>query len=237
MKQLSLTLAAFLLAALAWAGSGSIQGQVFLEENGNLVPAAFANISYDYKGIPSGVVTDIEGRFMIKPLDAGVYHLTFSYIGFQKIVLENVRVNPDKITRLDPTNLAPGVGLSEFVVVDYKVPLINAEDPSAMTMLAADLKKSPSIHNPTSLIANMSPEIYQQDEGQPLYIRGSRAGSVVYFVDGVKTFDGNLGIPGTAIGSITVYTGGVPAAYGDLIGGAIIVETKSFFELYSARSR
>lgn len=237
MKQFSLTLAALFLAVAAWAGSGSIQGQVFMEEDGNLVPAAYANISYDYKGVPTGVVTDIDGRFMIKPLDAGFYTITISFIGYNKLVMENIRVNPDKITRLDGLELVPGVVMDDVIVLGYKNPLINFEDPSAMTLLAADIEKSPNVRNTAALIATTTPGVYQKDEGQPLYFRGSRAGSVVYFVDGVKTFDGNLGIPATAIGSMTVYTGGVPAAYGDLLGGAVIVETKSFFDLYNAQSR
>jgi hypothetical protein len=28
-----------------------------------------------------------------------------------------------------------------------------------------------------------------------------------------------------------VYTGGLPAKYGDTMGGAVVVETKSYFEL------
>jgi hypothetical protein len=29
-----------------------------------------------------------------------------------------------------------------------------------------------------------------------------------------------------------VFTGGLPAKYGDTMGGAIVVETKGYFELY-----
>jgi hypothetical protein len=29
-----------------------------------------------------------------------------------------------------------------------------------------------------------------------------------------------------------VYTGGLPAKYGDILGGAVILETKSYFDLY-----
>ncbi len=237
MKQFSLTCAALLIAIFAWAGTGAIQGQVFLDEDGQLVPAAFANVSYDYMGVTTGVTTDIEGRFIIKPLEAGLYSLAISYVGYQKRVIENIRVNPDKITRMEATELVSGVGLPPVVITGHRVPLINAEDPTAMTILAAEIQKSPQMRNPGALIASTTPGVYQQDEGQPVYFRGARAGSVVYFVDGVKTRDGSLGVPSTAIGSLTVYTGGVPAAYGDLIGGAVIVETKSFFELYNARQR
>jgi hypothetical protein len=47
----------------------------------------------------------------------------------------------------------------------------------------------------------------------------------------MKSITGDIGIPGQAIGSLKVYTGGVPARYGDLSGGVIVVETKSYFDL------
>jgi len=43
-----------------------------------------------------------------------------------------------------------------------------------------------------------------------------------------------VNIPGTSIGGVSVYAGGVPAKYGDTTGGVIIMETKSYFDLYRA---
>lgn len=47
----------------------------------------------------------------------------------------------------------------------------------------------------------------------------------------MKSITGEIGIPGLAIGAMKVYTGGVPAKYGDVNGGVIVVETKSYFDL------
>jgi outer membrane receptor protein involved in Fe transport len=44
-------------------------------------------------------------------------------------------------------------------------------------------------------------------------------------------------IPSSAIGSISVYTGGLPAKYGDTTGGVVVIETKSYMDLYNASSR
>ena len=40
------------------------------------------------------------------------------------------------------------------------------------------------------------------------------------------------GVPNEAINSFSVYTGGVPAKYGDVTGGIVAIETKSYFDLY-----
>ena len=41
--------------------------------------------------------------------------------------------------------------------------------------------------------------------------------------------------PAVAISSYSVYTGGLPAKYGDTSGGVIEIETKSYFDLYNQR--
>ena len=57
-----------------------------------------------------------------------------------------------------------------------------------------------------------------------LSVRGSRTGATAYYVDGVKTF-GNPSLPAFSINEIQVITGGIPAEYGDLIGGVISIQT------------
>ena len=36
---------------------------------------------------------------------------------------------------------------------------------------------------------------------------------------------------------MSVYTGGLPARYGDVTGGVIVVETKTYGEMYEAERR
>jgi outer membrane receptor protein involved in Fe transport len=69
--------------------------------------------------------------------------------------------------------------------------------------------------------------VYEAPDGG-FHIRGSRSDANEVFVDGVKTLDmGSL--PSLGIENLTVFSGGVPAMYGDVTGGVIIVTTKSYF--------
>jgi hypothetical protein len=56
---------------------------------------------------------------------------------------------------------------------------------------------------------------------------------MIFMLDGVK---GNemMNVPSCAIGRMMVYTGGIPAKYGDTLGGVVVMETKSYFDLYRA---
>ena len=49
-----------------------------------------------------------------------------------------------------------------------------------------------------------------------------------YIIDGEKLI-GSIEVPATAIQSASIISGGVPAAYGDLTGGVVIITTKDYF--------
>jgi hypothetical protein len=46
-------------------------------------------------------------------------------------------------------------------------------------------------------------------------------------VDNVKII-GELNVPAGAIAEIIVYSGGIPARYGDVTGGVVVITTKSY---------
>jgi hypothetical protein len=79
----------------------------------------------------------------------------------------------------------------------------------------------------------MSSAIQKNEETGQLYFRGARPESMGYYTDGVKQQDVLRGVPGSSIGSMTVYVGGIPAKYGDITGGVVVIETKSYFDLYN----
>lgn len=65
-------------------------------------------------------------------------------------------------------------------------------------------------------------------------VRGARTDANLYFIDGVKTQSAI--VPQSAISSVTMYTGGIPASYGDVTGGVFVIETKSANNFYSGHS-
>ena len=215
---------------------GEIKGKVFEEDSKLSSPGA--SVYVEVGGVKIGTITDIDGRYQIKPLRAGTYNLYIKVIGMNPIVIEGVVVNKDKITWITDMFVSESVEMDEFVVIGIKYPgierLIKPEDPTAMTLTYKDIEHSPVIKDHLSLIATM-PGVTQSGDGQQLYFRGARADAILYFVDGVKNRGNGLGIPSNAIGEITVYTGGIPAKYGDVTGGIVVVETKSYFDLYNRK--
>jgi outer membrane receptor protein involved in Fe transport len=69
-----------------------------------------------------------------------------------------------------------------------------------------------------------------------MVVRGSRPGSSSVYIDGMKVSDEMSTLPSLGIGSMEIYTGGIPAKYGDVTGGVIMMTTKSYFDLVSERN-
>lgn len=212
-------------------GTGALRGRVIDQESKE--PLAFANVYVEYGSEIIGVTTDLDGRFLLKPLQPSTYNLTISFVGYQKTTIEGVRVSANKIEFMGEIEVLPGITGKTFVFKEYKDKLIDPEDPMAIPLRWKDIEKNPQIRNIEGLIATVGSGVYQKDEGQPLHFRGARSDANHYFVDGIKVKGPGFGIPSTAIGEMTVYTGGVPAQYGDITGGVVIVETKSYFDLYN----
>lgn len=220
-----LVIAGFTANAL---GNGAIKGKV-LDPNG--APAIGTNV-FTYVGSSMrGAVTNMDGYFTIRPLPAGTYNIMITNSMFDTIKIAGIKVKGDGMVFLKNQQMAYR-SLGVVTITRYREPLINKMEPSAIDVLPATFTRSATKTSLTSMISNQSSEIFQADEGEPMYFRGARAGSVVYLIDGVKSFSAYDGFPSSSIGSMRIYTGGVPAQYGDLLGGIVVIETKSYLDMY-----
>jgi outer membrane receptor protein involved in Fe transport len=127
------------------------------------------------------------------------------------------------------------MGTVDVVAYKWEEPLIRKDDPARMTMTALQIRTNATRKDPVSMIAKFTPGVTKAANGDGLYFRGSRTDAMCYYVDGVK-MQTMTGVPPDAINSITVYTGGLPAKYGDVTGGVVAIETKSYFDLYQQRN-
>lgn len=229
LKYSLLLLLSFIAVATYAGGPGEIKGKVF-DPTG--LPLIGANVWVQIGERKVGTITDIDGKFTLKPLDAGYYNVTLSYVGFNSKIITKVKVSSDKITFLPDQKLAVHE-LEGPTVVSWKNKIINPEEPMALPITSKELERLPNTKNLATSIASMIPGVYQADDGQPLYFRGSRSSASAFFVDGVKSFGMDMGIPSSSVGEITVYTSGIPAKYGDVTGGVVVVETKGYFSVYN----
>lgn len=219
-KLLLLLFVTFSTVAFAQQRPGSLRGKVTDATNGETIP--FANVVIKDAGgaMITGGTTDIDGRYNINPVDAGTYNVEVSFVGFSKSTKTNVVVSPNTPTLLD-FKLNPESSMLGEVVIEYEAPLIDKTKSSKVTT-AEDIQNM-AVRDITS-VAGQAAGV-TQDAGGNTNIRGARGEGTVYFIDGVKV-RGSVSIPQAAIAQTEVITGGLPAQYGDAIGGVINTTTR-----------
>lgn len=181
--------------------------------------------------------TDIDGRFRISAVPAGTYEVFFVYEGDTVYAPQKVDVAPDSYGTLSVVKFAPVNDLAQkndsvkqLDDVDIYAKIILPIGEAPMTKLTQkEIKYSPVKNDMKALVAGMNSDVRQSDDGS-LVFRGARKGDLIYYVDGVKMNE-VFNLPSSALGYVMVYSGAIPAKYGDTNGGVIVVETRSYFDL------
>jgi hypothetical protein len=227
-----LLLASLLLTGAASAQSiGEIRGRV-LDPKG--APVFLASISTEVNGALHGTTTDLDGKFVLKPLPPGMYSVRIGFVGYVTLDVPGISVVSDRATYLPDQRMVNNSGLDTLVIVGYRRKPIDIDDPSRMSLLAEDFERDPNKRDPIAFIGSNFAGVTPSATGDGLHFRGSRTENMVSFIDGVKVSGAMPRIPPSAIGSVSVYTGGLPAKYGDVTGGVVVIETKTYQEVFQA---
>lgn len=232
MKSVTLILSILFSAMLFGQNSfGEITGYLFESNDQYAAPAAFAKVWVEDNGSKIGATTDEKGKFRISAVPAGMYQLYGNYNGDSMEHYLTFEVQSNGIENIGRTYILKDVQEEdEFTLYAPPSDLINIDNIGEQRISALDIKSSPNIRQPALLISGRNSEIKVTESGE-LMIRGARSGDMAYFIDGIK-MRGMSGIPGAAIGGMTVYSSAIPAKYGDTAGGVIVMETKSYSDLY-----
>lgn len=212
----------FALYVSGQVGQGAIQGKLIDKETGEPLP--FANVQVEENGNPvGGSTTDFDGKYSIKPLSPGEYTVKASYVGYQTVQMNNVKVSTN-VTFLDlKLSSEGGVVLDPVDISEFADPLIKKDDNTQGGKINREqFNRLPtrSVGDATSIV----PGTVIGADGQTS-IRGSRTSANQTFIDGIKV-RGNTNLPRAAVEQVEVISGGIPAEVGDITGGATFVTTR-----------
>jgi hypothetical protein len=229
MKKIIKTIAAviLMLAPAINFASGEIRGKITTNDGQPAIGAIVKILSGDE--VVSGGAADFDGKYSIKPLEPGNYDVVVTYPQFKMSRIKNIEVENENAAYVDVELLPFGSDSAVVVVGTYVKPIV---DPSIYTMHTMGSEEFTKLAVPrgdiNAAIVAISSDIFQDPSDGGLYLRGTRKEASQYFIDGERVI-GSSEIPALSIQSISVITGGIPAQYGDLTGGAIIITTKDYF--------
>lgn len=235
MKQFKLICLGLLLAGhvALEAQNGAIKGQV---KNDDHLPVFGATVKLLQGGsLIGGAVTDEEGKYTIKPLNAGNYEVFVSSTETQTKHVTGVRVSGEKTTYVD---VSVSTNTLEIVdVIAYKAATIEKTYMNIKEISADDFQHMAIPRGDVGQAVLAVTAEAMEDSNGDIHFRGSRGEASAYYVDGVRS-PGISGVAALSVENVSVITGGIPAQYGDVTSGVVIVTTKDYFGgIQSARMR
>jgi outer membrane receptor protein involved in Fe transport len=223
MRPLFQTLGALCLALLvtgsALAQTGKITGTVTEASTGE--PLIGVNVSLE--GTTTGAQTDIDGNYTIIGIRPGTYTVVASYVGFNTVRAEGVRMQIDLTTRVD-FEMSEQVIEGEEVVVTAERPLVQRDLTATTSVVGGEEIRAAPVDNLQDVV-NLQAGVVNG------HFRGGRLGEVGYWVDGLPVtdvFNGGLGvaIENTSVQELQVVTGAFNAEYGQALSGIVNVVTR-----------
>lgn len=226
MKSILLTISCFLgLGAIAQVTNGDIVGTFYSTDSTEAIVQA--KVITKRGDAVFQALTDIDGRFRLTAIPPGKYEVFFVYRKDTTYAPFAVEVLPEGIASVgDVYNT--GRSLKEVVFVANYLRLSKGVNPETV-LNAKDIKHLPSKFSAVDMIATMSTDVQKTSDGD-LVFRGARKGDFITYIDGVKMTE-LQNVPSASLGYIMVYSGAIPAKYGDTTGGIVVMETMSYFDL------
>nr|WP_294858900.1 carboxypeptidase-like regulatory domain-containing protein [uncultured Fluviicola sp.] len=172
--------------------------------------------------------TDEDGRYRISAVPAGSYRVYFIYEGDTTYSKSMVEVAPDGFGDNGLVAQSNSTVIEEIVISEPIYRLTKGVAPE-IKLTKKDIVHMPVKFNAKQMVASMTSDVKLTDDGQ-LIFRGARKGDVINYIDGVKMTDVQ-NVPSAALGYVMVYSGAIPAKYGDTTGGVVVMETLSYFDL------
>lgn len=224
MKQIIYLIAMSTLIQLNAQGYGIFKGKIVDQDFGQ--PLIGAQIYYLQNQEIIKTSLDDEGRFEFLDLNPGTYNFYVAYW------MDTMKITGLKINAGDIINKADlQFSITGIVVTDDRIDMgIIKTD----KIEARHIMRSPNKNNLNKVIANLSSTISTNETGESFF-KGSRSNGMVYFIDGIKS-NSAPSMPAQSLKGITLYSSGLPAQFGDTMGGVVEIHTKSYMELWRERN-
>jgi hypothetical protein len=218
---LSVLIASAVGTSQAQVGLGNLQGTVIDEGTGEGIP--FANVVLLQAGQQvTGASTDFDGMYKIKSVKPGSdYEVKVSTVGYSPKQKTGVVIKANQNVNVN-FKMSAGIMQDVVTVEAHKIPIIQKDATQGITVDGDEIRSlaGRGVASITTQAVGVS-----DNDGAVGSVKGTRSGSTDTYIDGVKV-RGSGNLPQAAYEQVSILTGGIPAAYGDVTGGVISITTK-----------
>ncbi len=205
-------------------GTGELKG-IVLDQSTQL-PLEFVMVQVLQNDKPvNEIQTDAQGNFWIQGIQTGKYSVQFYLHGYAVFKIDDIVITTGQITRLDPEMQVVSGRIDSTITVSAKN-IFRLDPGKPITCFPIDRKAMMDFPAVNYLaMVTMVPRVYTRD-GDLGSFAGARQAPTI-FINGVKIRNGLAILPRGGVESIDVYVTGIPAKYGDVVGGVIEVTMRN----------
>lgn len=198
--------------------TGKIAGTITDKETGQ----PLIGVNLIVLGTSLGAATDIEGRFTILEVPPGTYDVQITYIGYRKVIVNDVRVFIDQTTRINLALEPESLQLQELVVVAERNVIKKDVATSEVSISNNEIKDLP--------VVNVGDVVGLQAGIRGFSIRGGGSDKMLFMLNGVtlrdpRNNDAVTKIALSSVKAISIERGGFNAEYGQVQNGIVNVVT------------
>lgn len=165
----------------ALKGNSSLHGKV--TDKASRKPLDYVNITIKNSGITvASTITDDDGEFRISGLNAGVYKVFASYVGYKSVVIDELSIQEGSRHMLNFA-MEGSTSLNEVVISTYSKPRIDPAGVKGSNISSKELLSSGS--RSVDRLAGSTLGVESRSNITPVF-RGSRADGTAYYIDGVR---------------------------------------------------
>jgi len=220
-----------LCSGVLFGQSGKIRGMVTDAETGDVLMGANVYI----QGTRLGTAANENGEYVILNVPAGRYEISATFMGYQKVTIENIIVTHHLSTYCNiamPRRILEG---EELVVVAER-PLIDKNATNDLKLIRTEDLQHIPIRGFGNIVAAQTGAV--EDQGY-LHVRGGRDDETAFYLDGVLmnnpyTRIRTGAVSDMALEEIAYQPGGMDAEFGGFNSGIVSMTTKTGGRRYSA---
>jgi outer membrane receptor for ferrienterochelin and colicin len=204
--------------------TGKLTGKATEAKTNESLP--FVNITLS--GTSLGAATDIDGNYVILNIPPGNYNIKAQSVGYQSVVMENVKISIDLTTKLDFSLTSSTIEL-QAVVIQGSQDQVKKDVTSSQSLVTAEQINSLPVAEFDDVLRLQAGVSKDADGG--FHIRGGRSSEIAYWVNGISItdqYDNSRGvdIDNSSIQELQVISGTFNAEYGNAMSGIVNTVTK-----------